>query len=210
MMARLFRFSVQLFAYLCLALVVGQVAVLASWATNGGFEPVRLNRLWAQILGVDRKAIRDQVQLEASQLQSSKHEGDRLQTLRDAAIRSGNERVRFLEAKLLQERQRYELMRTIFEVRLKEQEQLQKLSAQTMLKEVIESLDPAQAKELMVGFLKDDALEDVVTLFVQLTSDRQRKIFAEFRTPEETQLMNDVLLRIRSGGGTTAAAENQP
>ncbi|MCA9107029.1 MAG: hypothetical protein R3B96_09005 [Pirellulaceae bacterium] len=198
MIKRLLKFLWVLFAYACLATVIAQVAIGAALWNKGGFDSERRVRLWSYLFEVDRQAIRQEVEQAQAAARSQANYTDRLGTVRRNAETKGIEQLRILETQLLEERTRYESMRDVFESRLTDLENRQRVGSVGLVRETLEILDPAQAKTILVRFLDEGALDDVVTMLVGMPPDRQRKIFAEFKSPEEVLQMNDILLRIRS------------
>lgn len=198
MIIKLIKAMGTLFAYFCLATVIAQAAFLGALWTKGGFESERRLRLWAYLFDVDRDQIRDSVEQDQQSQRTQANQTDQLGTMRRSAESEGASQLALLEAQLLDERVRYESMRSMFENRLGQLETQQRSSSTQLVRETLEVLDPALAKDMLVDFLDEGALDDVVSMLIAMPPDRQRKIFAEFTSPEEVLQMNDILLRIRS------------
>lgn len=198
MIMKLLRGLMTLTSYFCLATVIAEAAFLGALWTKGGFESQRRLRLWSYLFEVDRNQIRDTVAQEEEAARLKVNQTDRLGTMRRDAESEGATQLALLEAQLLDERIRYESMRDVFETRLDQLETQQRGGSTTLVRETLEALDPALAKNMLVEFLDEGALDDVVNMLIAMPPDRQRKIFAEFQSPEEILQMNDILLRIRS------------
>ena len=67
------------------------------------------------------------------------------------------------------------------------------------VRRTLESLRPTQAKELIEEMLSRNEDEQVVTLLQGMNDSKRARIIAEFRTPEETAKIADVLRRLREG-----------
>jgi len=199
-----------LFGYICVATVLSQCAVVGSLWANGGFDSDRRLRLAAYFSGVDRQAMRDELIADQAAAVAAAGRVDRLGTMRRQAMAASSDQVRMLEAQLLGERQRYETIRGMFESRLDQLEVQRTAAAIDTVRETLEVLDPETSKNVLMEFLDDGAIEDVVTIVTRMPADRQRKIFGEFRSAIEVQQLNDVLLRIRGNPRNAVDDANQP
>ena len=209
MIARTLQALGLLFGYICVATVLAQCAVVGSLWVNGGFDPDRRLRLSAYLAGVDRQAIREELLAKQAAAVASSGHIDRLGTMRRQAMAASSDQVRMLEAQLLGERQRYETIRGLFESRLEQLEVERTAAAIETVRATLEVLDPETSKNVLMEFLEDGAIEDVVTIVTRMPADRQRKIFGEFRSPIEVQQLNDVLLRIRGNPRDATADDDQ-
>jgi hypothetical protein len=72
---------------------------------------------------------------------------------------------------------------------------------------LLESIKPNQSKELIMQMLAADEIDEVVTLFSAMQITRQAKIAAEFKDPEETKKLDEILRRIRRGLPDAAVIE---
>jgi hypothetical protein len=71
---------------------------------------------------------------------------------------------------------------------------------------ILAKLAPKQAKELLLGMLKKNELPSVVTLLSDMSDSSRAKILKEFKTPEETEKLDEVLRQIRLGMPQSAIA----
>jgi len=67
------------------------------------------------------------------------------------------------------------------------------------VRRTLESLRPTQAKELIQEMLSRNEDAQVVTLLQGMNDSKRARIIAEFRTPEETAKIADILRRLRQG-----------
>ena len=63
----------------------------------------------------------------------------------------------------------------------------------------LQSLDPEQAKEQLLIMYDDKRIDDVVTILQAMSTDARRDILAEFTTPNDVDILADVLRRISEG-----------
>jgi len=68
------------------------------------------------------------------------------------------------------------------------------------VRRTLESLRPAQAKELIAEMLSRNELDDVVRLLQGMNDSKRARIIGEFRTPQEAEQIAEVLRRLREGG----------
>ena len=88
--------------------------------------------------------------------------------------------------------------------------ELEEIRAGTQQKGIMEvqrtlqSLDAAQAKELLLMMYDDERIDDVVTIIQAMPTEKRKDIMAEFISPQESEKLYDILSRIADGGPTTA------
>jgi uncharacterized coiled-coil protein SlyX len=63
----------------------------------------------------------------------------------------------------------------------------------------LQSLDPEQAKEQLLIMYDDKRIDDVVTILQAMSTDARKDILAEFTTPDDVDILADVLRRISEG-----------
>jgi len=125
--------------------------------------------------------------------------------LREMAADKGLIDVRQLDYMLSHERQEYETLKQAFDQQI---EQVRQGAADGSLKELqrqLESVDAKLAKDQILRILNDTALapeaamQSVVTMFKNMPLDKRKKIISEFKTPEESQQLQEVLRQVRLG-----------
>jgi hypothetical protein len=123
--------------------------------------------------------------------------------LREASLEKGRQEAIDLQLRLKSAGERYEVLKRQFDANFS---RLSQGAADERLQELLENLEsmqPAQAKEqiqrLLAGKSEDSYLNDVVSIFKTMSTDKRKKLLAEFQTPEETQLLAKVFDRIRRG-----------
>jgi len=76
-----------------------------------------------------------------------------------------------------------------------------------VVRSTLQSLQPALAKQQLVEMLEADEMDEVVLLLAEMPASNRGKILAEFKTPEESQQLADILRQIREGAPQAPLAE---
>jgi hypothetical protein len=126
--------------------------------------------------------------------------------LRESALDKSLQDLRHLEAKMKTERERLDLWKQSFDNRIAALESGRTDQAIVELQQTIEAMQPKQAKEQILQILDtpprsadDQPLHDVVNLLKNMPLDKRKKILAEFKAPEETEKLSEILREIRLG-----------
>jgi len=194
-----FRFG---FAYLSVGTVITQLVIVGVIWWKGALTNEKRLRLLAHYHGVDVfELMKEERALAASaqQKQRSDNQQSPLLTVRKEALGIGLGQVKNSETRISGDRQRYDKIRDIFDARLEELETAKITQARTTVQQTFEVIDPALAKDLIIQILNEGGAEDAAAIMVQMPADRQKKIFAEFTSPEEMRRMNEILARLRDG-----------
>jgi hypothetical protein len=130
--------------------------------------------------------------------------------LRESALDKSLQDLRSLELQIKTERERLDLWKQSFDNRIASLESGRTEQAIVELQQAIEAMQPKQAKDQLLQILsspprsaEDQPLHDVVNLLKNLPVDKRKKIFAEFKTPEETEKLSEILREIRLGAPET-------
>lgn len=126
--------------------------------------------------------------------------------LRESALDKSLQDLRNLESQIKTERQRLDLWKQSFDNRIASLETGRTDQAIVELQQAIEAMQPKQAKDQLLQILNtppksadDQPLHDVVNLLKNMPLDKRKKIFAEFKLPEETEKLSEILREIRLG-----------
>lgn len=134
--------------------------------------------------------------------------------LRQQSISKGLADLRLLQRDLVEERKRYDLLKSSFDAELSRLEGGYNNQALLELEQTLEALKPKQAKDHVVRMLPaefaqgqfvelaDDqrkAVIHVVTIIKTMPLDKRKKLLAEFKTEEEATLLAELLRLIRLG-----------
>lgn len=130
--------------------------------------------------------------------------------LRESALDKSLQDLRNLESQIKTERQRLDLWKQSFDNRIAALETGRSDQAIVELQQTIEAMQPKQAKEQILKILdtppksaEDQPLHDVVNLLKNMPLDKRKKILAEFKLPEETEKLSEILRDIRLGSPET-------
>lgn len=188
------------FAYFSVGTVIAQVVIVASLFWKSGLTPEKYNRLIAHLRGIDTLDLivkegevakaREQ-EAKVADLQSP------LVVKRKEALKIGLDQVKISEALISGNRKQYDKIRTIFTKRLNELEVAKVTQARKTVQQTLEVIDPELAKDLIMQILEDGGAEATTAIIVEMPADRQKKIFAEFTTPEELEAVNQLLSQLR-------------
>lgn len=125
--------------------------------------------------------------------------------LRESAVDKALGDLRALESQIQSETKRLDGWKTDFDARLARLDKGATDAALLQLQQTLQTLAPKQGKDHIMKMLEDpttaddDPMQDVVTILKAMPLDKQKKIFAEFKSPEETNKMAEILRNIRLG-----------
>jgi hypothetical protein len=125
--------------------------------------------------------------------------------LRESAVDKTLGDLRSMESQLQTETKRLDAWKKDFDARLAKLETAATDTALLQLQQTLQTIDPKQAKEQVMKMLEDpvtgtdDPMHDVVTIFKAMPLEKQKKIFQQFKSPEEVKTMAEVLRQIRLG-----------
>ena len=202
MMRRLLGIFRSSFIYFSVGTVITQLVVVSVIWWKGGLTEEKRLRLLAHFQGVDVfELMQEEKALAATeqQQQRSVSQQSPLLNVRNEALGIGLGQVKNAETRISGERQRYDKIRDIFDARLEELESSKIQQARATVQQTLEVVDPVLAKDLIIQVLNEGGAEDATAIMVQMPADRQKKIFAEFTSPEEVRRMNEILARLRDG-----------
>jgi hypothetical protein len=136
------------------------------------------------------------------------------QSLREQAIDDGLADLRLLQRDLMEERRRYDLLKSSFDAELEKLLNVAQQSAIVEVQQTLETIKPKQAKDhlarmLPAGFVDGNfadmtdedrqAVIDVVAIMKAMPLDKRKKILAEFESEEEAAMLAEILRLIRIG-----------
>jgi len=202
------RMFVRFFVAFCVASILAQGIILSLAAARGNIKQDTLLKAVALINGIDISGEQLQKMLDDAREQPIPTYED----VRDArALESKNLQMREASVKRMRE-QTDEMLATLrvqisdFERRKDEfyklLEEKEKNLLDVSLKDVqrtIEVLAPEQAKQQIKKLLGAKQMDDVVTIFKEMPLDKRKKIMGEFASPEEIDMLHEILMRTRAG-----------
>jgi len=207
---RIVKLIVPALVYLCVGTVVAQAAAVAFVVATNTLTRDQVYEMLAVAYGVDLEEIqkkqsaqavrasKEQVSLAAIAQQKAIESLDH--DMREQALKNGIDNLRRMQNLHGVERQRYDNLKQAFDARL---EQLHKDVDQNSILEVqltLENIQPKQAKEQLLLMLENEnAMSDVVAIVKAMPMDQRKKILGEFKTPEESEQLAEILRNIRLG-----------
>lgn len=119
--------------------------------------------------------------------------------LREQSLENSLATLKFEQAKLLDEKDRYEVIKTAFEAQLKDLREGAIASNQENARLILENITPKQAKEQILKMIEKQELDQVVTLLSLMPINKRAAIFKTFKSEEESQQLATILKTIREG-----------
>jgi len=127
--------------------------------------------------------------------------------LREQSIEDRANQLRHMQRKLQEDMTLYQQARQQFEKQLNDWQEGEEAQAREEAIALFGRMRPKQAKEQLLEMLKSGETDAVLTILKGLPVDKQSKIFAEFKEPEEVRLLADILRRLREGEPRVGWAE---
>lgn len=198
--------------YACVTTCAVEAVILLLLISQGQISKAKVDEIAAVVYGVDRATLREfvdavqdppfvePVDLDALNEQALLRSLDL--DLRESVIAKGVEDLEFYESNLLKERERYNELRLDFEEKVKLIGDTSSSRNVDHLRRALQVLPPSQAKEQLVRFFQSNDEEihnDAVATIRTMPIDRQKRIYAEFKTEPEQDQLSNILRLIRLG-----------
>ena len=119
--------------------------------------------------------------------------------LREMAIGDNLAMVRTEYAKLIDEKDRYERIKTAFRAKLDEEREGALANSRDSARAIIEAMKPKQAKEQILRMVKNNEMDDVIKILTLMPGAKRKKIVDEFKSQEESETLAEILKRVREG-----------
>ncbi|MGB0759585.1 MAG: hypothetical protein ACPGPS_08605 [Rubripirellula sp.] len=195
-------------AAFCVATVLTQVILLSYFLMRGTLNRNSAIQLIALVNGIDVSGMR----LQEIYRQSEDYEQpsyNEILTQRkmmsldmDVRLRSQQEfrdELSIMLADLRTDQDRFSDRLLAFRNELKELSEEAQDNGLQDVQRTLQSLDPEQAKEQLLIMYDDKRIDDVVTILQAMSTDARKDILAEFTTPDDVDILADVLRRISEG-----------
>ena len=209
MIGKLWRTMSGAAIYVCVATLVAQIVAVGYLCASGKLD----NRRVDQILLAARGEIQPLAQprdvtpqTDVEQEQSSYEDRERARQLhsrqlemREQALKSGLERIRFEQHNLTRDKDRYKGLRDAFDQRLEDLRSKALTTGRENVRTIWENIKPKQAKEQILEMIDKQEMNEVVTILVAMPIAKRAKIVSEFKTPDELQKLDEMLRLIRQG-----------
>src|SRR4051812_40580972 len=210
-MGKLLGMISALFAYFCIATAITVFLMLGFAFSKGYLEKEKITKMIAVAKGTDTELaapdipkgaeksndIPEQPSLADIEAKRALHSRDF--ELREQALNSGLDRLRFEQRKLVEEKETYDRVKNSFEKQLAELHTGSQATGRDNIRQIWESIKAKQAKEQVLQMIAAGERNDVVAIFNAMPVAKRAKIIGEFKTEEESKKLEDILRLIRQG-----------
>jgi hypothetical protein len=206
-MGRLIALAGALFAYFCVATVLAVALGLGYALTTGALGEKQLEQMLALLHGVDlvpadaaRKAADGAARVEQPSLEAiaeARAVKSRDLELREKILQDAVSELKKLQLALEAEKDRFEKFRISFHAQLNDEAKAAQLQGLREFQSLVENMKPKQAKEQLLLKHKAGSLDLVVDVLRGMEEAKRAKIIAEFKSAEESQVLSEVLEKIR-------------
>lgn len=216
MISRLMGLAASIVGYFCVATCIAEAIMVGYVWSNWQLDREKVVQILAIAHGIDiaRAPAEEEdapttppEQVSLEQISEARAIHVRHLELREEAVKNAIDQLRFERQKLVDERVRYDKQKKEFETKLAAMIKDASSGGIVQLTAILEKLKPKQAKGQILQMLADDKMNDVVMVFSGMQDSKRAKIIAEFRTPEESEKLNEVLRRIREGVPKSSLAQ---
>ena len=193
----------------CVATIVAQVTALGAFWFKGALDEDRVYRVLAALHGEDLVTM--QAQLIAAEEsedreQPSYEELENQRTLknleldlRESALENGMHALQGLQMMLETNQTRFKKLKDSYDAHLLELAENEKANSLREVQLTLEAIKPKQAKDQIVMMIESDGMTDVVAIMKQMSLDKRKKIFFEFKSAPEEEHLFQILTHIRQG-----------
>lgn len=210
---------IQFFLWTCTAMFLGLLGILTMATVRGNFDRETLVKIVALLSGIDIQG--DKL---AAAIQSGKEAPvptyDEVLDAKVKAILQSDSRSAALDrykkelddrAKRLQEdSERHNKLVAEFQKAEAQAKEAKQTESQQQIREILEALDPAAAKQQLIAMLEKEQKAEVISIMKAMDADKLKKILAEFSDLADQQKISDVLeeIRLRGLGGASSPPAN--
>ena len=128
-------------------------------------------------------------------------------TIREQALQNGANQLASEERRFAEEQGQFKQTKGAYETQLQELMEGEKVAGRDKARLILETIDAGQAKEQLSLMFENDEIDEVVLLLADMASRPQKKIFDEFKTPEDIEQLAEILRMIREGRPAMTLAE---
>lgn len=197
------------FLWGCTALLLGQIAILSLAAAKGHVNRDTITYIVALLSGIDIKsqqigaAIRDAKaapvptadQVLQAKIAMSLDADSKMASL-NRLEREIQERARLLD----KEKERLDALVADYKREVQSNRESAETESLRKVSELIQALDPAEAKVQLTKMLEREKKADVISILTGLDADKQKKILAEFTDEKDRDDLAKILEEIRDRG----------
>ena len=209
MIGRLLGALAALFAAICVATVIAQALAIGYLRSRGKLDEKTVLKMIAVANGIDpspggapRGPSVDEAGPEQASLEDVARERalkSRDIELREQSLNDNLSTVKTEYAKLINEKDRYERIKTAFRAQLDELRTGVAADNRETARVILENMKPKQAKEQILRMVKEGEMTDVIKLLALMPVSKRAKIVGEFKSEEEAETLAEILQLIREG-----------
>jgi hypothetical protein len=201
-MGRLFGLLIALIGYLATATVITVVlGVGYLWRTERLTDD-KMFRVVALLQGVDLQQIADAQKKTEEEIPPEEASMDTV--VGHQQILDRNYEVKLLELQrgrqeydhrlqqLKEQSERYDQLARTWQDKLTQQEQLTTQENMAKVVSDLEQVKPSTAKDLLMRWINEDRMNDVITLLGKMSENKKGKILNSFTTPEELDKLHQI------------------
>jgi len=200
--------------YFCVATVLAQVVVVAMLWWKGAFSDDRVVAMFAALHGIhpetpgssprgadEKEHPREQASLE--EISKKRLMASLDLSLRETTLDKSLVDLRTLQQEVATDIQRINLWKDGMDKKIAEAEGSILDARMLELQQTLMAMNPKQAKEQLLKQLETSptgqpgAMSDVVKILLGMPLDKRKKILGEFKTPQESEKLADILREIR-------------
>ena len=182
------------FAYFSVGTVIAQVVIVVLIFWKWGLTGEKCTRLLAHFQGVDAvELIVEQGKLAKAEGYVKTNNSESLLSKRKDALKKGIGKSKISETLISNNQEQYDTVRGIFAKRLDELEATKVIEARKTVIQTLEVLDPELTKDLILLMIDDVGAKEIGEILAGIPKERERKIKAEFTTPEENEVLHKIL-----------------
>ncbi len=182
------------FAYFSVGTVIAQVVIVVLIFWKWGLTGEKCTRLLAHFQGVDAvELIVEQGKLAKAEGYVKTNNSESLVSKRKDALKKGIGKSKISETLISNNQEQYDTVRGIFAKRLDELEATKVTEARKTVIQTLEVLDPELTKDLILLMIDDVGAKEIGEILAGIPKERERKIKAEFTTPEENEVLHKIL-----------------
>ena len=182
------------FAYFSVGTVLAQVVIVVIIFWRWGLTGEKCTRLLAHFQGVDTIGlIVEQGKLAKAEGDAKTNNSESLVSKRKDALKKGIGKSKISEISISNNQKQYDTVQGIFAKRLDELEATKVIEARKTVIQTLEVLDPELTKDLILLMIDDVGAKEIGEILAGIPKERERKIKAEFTTPEENEVLHKIL-----------------
>ena len=208
------RFFLAMIGYICVGTVVSAATGGCYMWYSGKLNNDKVFRMLALIHDVDVNPEKTNAQrdkqgdalgtMSYEDIENARKVKSRVLELKMQSLNKGLGQVAFERDELTKDKERYFLLRTSFEQRLKELQTETETKGYANVRLIWENVAPKKAKEQILKMVEAEEMADVVHILSEMPIGKRAKIVSQFSTPEETEVMDKLLRMIREGGAISS------